>query len=388
MKGQAIYLCSFLIVLSISLTLLSSIPSKAFIAHSQQTKTSDTWVSLSPMPTARAQLGIAAANGKIYAIGGSANDPESGPALLNITEEYDPATDSWATKASMPTARHSFGVAVFQNKIYCMGGSTNDQVLAVNEAYDPATDTWETKVPMPTARSASSANTVNGKIYLMGGNPENTTNEAYDPTTDSWTTEAKLSLDSIYSESAVVDNKIYVFGGLSNRNVTQIYDPRTDTWSFGASIPTGVAEGAAAATTGVNVPVRIYVMGGEATYVNYGHTFGNVTDLNQVYNPESNTWTMEAPLPAELCFFALANVNDTLYAIGGFPKVIDFLSTNYGYTPLGYETIEQESSPQIVVLVGIITIVVVVILAAILTILSRKHGRLQKSPDLFHSGSS
>jgi len=307
-----------------------------FIVNTQPVKSvENSWTTETPMPTARAQLGVAVVNGKIYAIGGG-NNTAAGPTLLNVNEEYDPATNTWTTKEPMPTARQSFGIAVYENKIYCIGGSTNGPRLAVNEVYDPATNTWETKTAMPTARAGLSANTVNGRIYLMGGDPGNTTNEAYDPVTDSWTTESQIPLGASGSASAVVGSKIYLFGGLSNRNSTQIFDPVTSAWTNGLPIPVGVAEGAAAATSGVDVPVRIYVMGGEITYVRNGETYGNVTDLNQVYDPETNSWSMGAPLPSVLRFFGLAVVNDTLYAMGGFPLLIDFLNTNYEYTPLGY----------------------------------------------------
>jgi N-acetylneuraminic acid mutarotase len=378
MKYQAKHVLSFLAAVSMSLIVASSIFPIIDVAYPQTTALPDTWKSVAPMPTARAQLGVAVANGKIYAIGGSANDPQGGPAVLNVTEEYNPGTNTWTTKASMPTARHSFGIAVFQDKIYCMGGSTNGPVLAVNEVYDPATDTWETKTPMHTARAALSTNTVNGKIYLMGGNPENTTNEVYDPVSDSWTTGAQIPLAPVYSESAVVGGKIYLFGGLSNLNATQIYNPETDTWTSGAPLPTGSAEGAAAATEGVNAPVRIYVMGGQTTFIRNGYTYGNITDLNQVYDPESNTWTRGASLPIQLWSFGLTNVNDTFYAIGGFPKLIDFLNTNYQYTPIGYGNPggEPSSSLQDHLLVAIV-VAAVIIVAVVVLIRYRK--RVSKS---------
>ena len=52
------------------------------------------------MPTARSGFGVTVVNGKIYAIGGS----NSG-GYLRIVEEYNPATNTWTTKAIMPTAR-------------------------------------------------------------------------------------------------------------------------------------------------------------------------------------------------------------------------------------------------------------------------------------------
>ena len=125
----------------------------------------DSWTTKKPMPTARAGLGVAVVNGKIYAIGGVKNDTQ-----LAVNEEYNPATDTWTTKASMPTARSGFAITVYQNKIYCIGGTTGDSgITEVNEVYDPATDTWSTKTPMPTPRADLCVNVVNSKIYCVGG---------------------------------------------------------------------------------------------------------------------------------------------------------------------------------------------------------------------------
>ncbi|UCC58441.1 MAG: hypothetical protein JSW14_00495 [Candidatus Bathyarchaeum sp.] len=120
--------------------------------------TEDSWTTMEPMPTARAWLGVAVVDGKIFAI------------YSGINYDYDPSTNSWTTKTPMPTPRSSFGIAVVENKIYVIGGSTGDyNYTNVNEVYDPSTDTWETKTSMPTIRHALDANVVNGKIYLIGG---------------------------------------------------------------------------------------------------------------------------------------------------------------------------------------------------------------------------
>lgn len=184
----------------------------------------DSWASKAPMQQARGYLGVAVVNGKIYAIGGSTYHgkwPVTN-GIVGTNEEYDPATDTWSFKKPMPTPRYGFATAVYQNKIYCIGGvtgystSTGRLITGVNEVYDPATDTWETKAPMPTARWLLQANVVNGKIYLIGGQNgglSTIVNEVYDPEIDAWTTMAPMPTAAQSHASAVVDNKIYVAGG-------------------------------------------------------------------------------------------------------------------------------------------------------------------------------
>jgi N-acetylneuraminic acid mutarotase len=202
--------------------------------------------------------------------------------------------------------------AVYQNKIYVMGeGNGTTQV------YDPATDTWETKTPMPTPRTQLDANVVNGKIYLIGGRTggQYTTvglNEVYNPETYSWNTKAPIPYPVVQYASAVVDNKIYIIGGQDeftypmNLALVQIYDPATDTWSFGAPMPTIVTRAAAGATTGVWAPKRIYVIGGMPDKSLDG------TNLNQVYNPENDSWTVGASMPTTRLQLHVAVVNDVI----------------------------------------------------------------------------
>ena len=100
-------------------------------------------------------------------------------------EEYDPVTDDWTTKASMPTSRTAVASAV-NGVIYVIGGIGGGSILSTVEAYDPVTDVWTTKTSMPTSRTFLSTSAVNGKIYAIGGAlgaPWNgiSTVEAYDP---------------------------------------------------------------------------------------------------------------------------------------------------------------------------------------------------------------
>ena len=69
----------------------------------------------------------------------------------------------------MPTARCNFGTAVYQNKIYCIGGTASDGDIDVNEVYDPVRDSWETKASMPTPMRSVEANVIGDRIYVVCG---------------------------------------------------------------------------------------------------------------------------------------------------------------------------------------------------------------------------
>jgi hypothetical protein len=144
----------------------------------------DTWATKTSMPTPRGGLGLAAINGILYAVGGADNSGASA-----TVEAYDPVTDTWTTKPSMPTARGGLGVAAINGILYAVGGAAgacaSGGELATVEAYNPASDTWGTKASMPTARDILGVGLVNGILYTVGGQiPGCTyvaTNEAYYP---------------------------------------------------------------------------------------------------------------------------------------------------------------------------------------------------------------
>ena len=285
------------------------------------------------MKVARSGIGVAVVNGKIYAIGGSTASGSlpgvNGGAVLGYrdlggqvgtNEEYNPETDTWTTKKSMATPRIVFATAVYQNKIYCIGGKTSNGFTGVNEVYDPATDTWETKAAMPTARGWLAAGVVKDKIYLIGGSPNGTLNEVYNPATDSWTTKASIPFGA-WGEAVVVDNKIYFISG----STLQVFNPATNTWSQCTPPPSIVGYGAGV-TTGVLAPKRIYAI---------GESVG-------VYDPENDTWKIGANILTRRYNFGVAIVNDILFAIGGhtygapWPGAFSAVNVNEQYTPFGY----------------------------------------------------
>jgi Kelch motif protein len=60
------------------------------------------------------------------------------------------AQGTWATKASMPTARYLHSTSVVNGIIYRVGGTIdfNPNWPGTVDAYDPASDTWTTKASM------------------------------------------------------------------------------------------------------------------------------------------------------------------------------------------------------------------------------------------------
>ena len=301
------------------------------------------WVAKAQMGLAKTGFGVGVVNNKIYVIGGHPYD--STKVTIDDVSVYDPATDEWHSKQPMPGSLAWFGTAVYQDEIYVIGGawflsgSEKNNVLV----YDPAADTWTTKTSMPTARGGIQANMVDGKIYVIGGTADSVldVNEVYDPVADMWSTKTPIPTPVSAYASAVVDGKIYVIGGLAPNgtsrtrvNLNQIYDPATDTWSLGSPLPNAQNSISAGATIGVMAPKRIYIVG---------------DGLNQIYYPANDSWTVGESIPNSANRMTnfddaeIAVVNDQLYALGGVYKdeTGNAYSINEQYTPIDYGTPEQ-----------------------------------------------
>jgi N-acetylneuraminic acid mutarotase len=226
--------------------------------------------------------------------------------------------------------------------------------------------------------------TLENKIYVMGLKGENQSdvfNLAYDPTTDTWTAHTVPSTGVIGGMSAVIDEKIYVIGGAVSgkldSSLNQVYNTETDTWTTGKPVPYWVSEAGCAATTGVKAPKRIYVLGGETTYVSGGQTYGNVTDRNNVYGPESDTWNLGAPMPSVLRLFGVAVVNDQLYVVGGVKELLGIFPAHiYRYTPIGLGVTEKPvpfyAIPAGITLIAA-TLIIIVVGIFVLTIRRKRH---------------
>ncbi len=72
-------------------------------------------------------------NGILYAMGGA--DPSY--LVTGAMEAYDPATDTWTTRASPPQLRVDFGVGVISGNLYAAGGRDAVSLTGVLEAYRP-----------------------------------------------------------------------------------------------------------------------------------------------------------------------------------------------------------------------------------------------------------
>jgi len=209
----------------------------------------DTWVSLTPKPTAVKDVGAAVIGGKIYVPGGQLTSGET----TSILEIYDPRTDSWSKGASLPEMLSAYGIAAYEGRLYLFGGWDGERYLASVYEYNPKDDTWKTKSPLSNARAYPGAALAGGKIYIMGGYDGQRAldiNQVYQPDLDDgqnnpWSESPLLPKARYGMGITSIAGIIYLVGGIDEKNNVdtsarfltqteewqQVQNPVSATWS-------------------------------------------------------------------------------------------------------------------------------------------------------------
>ena len=224
-------------------------------------------------------------------------------------EVYDTKTDNWREVARLPEKRDHVAAATFNNSIYVIGGF-NDSGMPTDTTfvYDTITNKWKRVTNMPTPRGALTAQFINGILYAIGGDgtriysldgrydPQGNIaiNEAYDPRNNEWSSKSPMQIPRDHAASAVIDGKIYVIGGrepignstlFRNLDINEMYDPETDTWIFRQHLPSHRSGLAAASLND-----KIFAFGGERA--------DSTSNNNEQYNPKTNSWKSCVAMPS------------------------------------------------------------------------------------------
>jgi LPXTG-motif cell wall-anchored protein len=212
----------------------------------------NTWGNKTPMPTPRNYLQANVVDGKIYLIGGLSQQkleyPPS-PHSSNLTEVYDILTDSWTTMSPIPTPVWGYASTVVNDKIYIFSGwcgnssSSSRQSASLSnqvQIFDPKTNTLSQGKPIPTPVVLAAAGATEGimapkRIYVIGGCPIANTQlqgginatQVYNPQTDTWSSGAEMPTKRRGLAVAVVNDVLYALGGsdLSLTNANEQYTP-------------------------------------------------------------------------------------------------------------------------------------------------------------------
>lgn len=208
------------------------------------------------------------------------------------------AQTAWEQQASCPGAPR-WGVVCFDidGIGYMISGRTGTTDLDEVWAYDPLTDSWSERASIPGVRRVACAFSITGRGYVVGGlyGSSSIRNDLweYDPTSNSWTQRTSLPGAPRYGSTAFVHNGIaYVLGGGTGGGsgpfIPELwaYDPVTDEWSSRTPMPDQGRVGASSFTAGG----MCYVFGGR-------QEDQSMSNELWAYDTSSDSWSLRAPLP-------------------------------------------------------------------------------------------
>jgi N-acetylneuraminic acid mutarotase len=267
--------------------------------------------------------------GKFYAMGGRSSDT----AGSDFTQpfQYDPASNSWTTKAATypdnQVSNMACGVLNINgaNYIYCVGGSAAGETTATDRVfrYDPITDTIITiAAPWPGAMGTvlpGGFSVYNNKLYILGGFDINVgmvdTIWEFTPSPPGWVQKsAHLPTALGYIPTATIGALVFTAGGstwdgtaIHDSTFSFVYDPVADTIGNIATIPRATAE-----TRALNFCSKLYVMGG-------GRDAPNPSNEVDIYDPASNSWSLGQPfVTARRNFASDTDTTTRIWLAGGY----------------------------------------------------------------------
>ena len=280
----------------------------------------NTWSTVSGMPTPAFVPGAATVGTTFYVVGGDAfgrtnqlrsysenpactTTPTSTASATSTSTPTLPGTQTntptvtptatvpcgnvWTTLAPYPATVSNAAVVAFNGSLYSFGGIVINSDSAVAYRYSPGTDTWTAIASLPQARSAASAVSDGTYIYIVAGSiAGNLTNTLYryDPVANTYATLAPM-LNSTSKQAAVyLNGKIYRIGGClaagcsSGTATVEIYTIITNTWAAGPVYPQSV-----------NAPSAITTLDGRIAVAGGNPGTGAITKTYR-FDPATNVW--------------------------------------------------------------------------------------------------
>jgi hypothetical protein len=207
-----------------------------------------TWSRVGDMLEVRVDHAVVALpDGSALAIGGVGG---VGDARLATVERFDPLTNRWERRASLPAPASDLRTAVLRDGrvLACGGKATHTAYLDRCALYDPGKDEWRpaAKLPWPRIEHELVVFT-DGRVLVVGGRKELLAVAAeaavYDPKTDAWAETGTLAVARTdHTATLLLDGRVAVIGGQGTSSGTrtasiELFDPEKRTWTTGGALP-------------------------------------------------------------------------------------------------------------------------------------------------------
>ncbi|MEM7132208.1 MAG: LuxR C-terminal-related transcriptional regulator [Chloroflexota bacterium] len=147
------------------------------------------WKLYGALPTPLAGAAMVTVGETLYLIGGWDGEKMRSEIWRLVPSSMDEVLPtSWDLVNRMDVPRAFFGVILFQEKIYIVGGHDGQRELSRADIYDPAIGAWTPLPPLVTPRGGFTLVTDGRSIFAFGGGWDEpvTTHERFDPNTKLW----------------------------------------------------------------------------------------------------------------------------------------------------------------------------------------------------------
>ncbi len=293
-----------------------SLPRKATAARE--------WKSVSPLPTPRHVVSLVTLpDGSVLALGG---EQVPAPKISDAVERYFPHNDTWITLGRMPMPRDNFGAALYDGRVYCVGGQVGlgQNITASVDILDVASMKWSSGPSIPEARVGVRAVGLSDGVLAVGGFTFPFSPSSYHADTQrlkngTWRatkTPLPYGRSNMGVTASSVSGQCFAVGGGATDagyNTTAAFDPKTETWKPKGELSTARSyEGLAAIV--IQGKEYVYAIGGMSQVPLFSPTQSVERML-----VETGKWEDTTPLPHPAGGLAATTINNgtAILVVGG-----------------------------------------------------------------------
>ncbi len=253
-------------------------------------------------PIYRAEAGSVRVGNKLYVMGGFTNDYASVTGRVDI---LNLSTGTWSKGKPLPGAQTHFGAATDGENIYVVAGQYGPELSldGTNQAwkYNIATNTWSAFAALPAVRFGGQLSYMNGRLHFTGGDDRTrvrsqTEHWIFDLSRQKkgWITAAPLPMPTDHHGQIVVNNALYVVGGEVEHGTSYLQNSGLFRYNDSTNRWTRLADMPVAAShseaSTLTDGKRIFVIAGQA---NAQQLMSQVRS----YDIANNRWVIHTSLP-------------------------------------------------------------------------------------------